>query len=1334
MSRQTAHEIGSKPRTTDIEIQEDVTFFQMAVSQRVLDGLTNAGFQKPSPIQLKAIPLGRCGFDLIVRAKSGTGKTAVFGIIALEMLDMSVKGVQVLILAPTREIALQVAGVITSIGSEFKGLKVESFIGGISIEDDRKKANNCHVAVGAPGRVKHLIDKGILNVNSIRLFVLDEADKLMEVSFQKDINYIFSKLPVNKQVISSSATYPGDLESFLGRYMRSPILTSPNSDGPVLIGLRQFVAVVQQHPNAMRQVQIKVNELARIFSKIPFKQSIVFSNYQSRAQSVCNKLNTMGFSAIYIVGNQEMRKRIEGFKKLKDFKCRIMVTTDLTARGIDAENVNLIVNLDVPLDGATYLHRIGRAGRYGSHGIAITIIANNELDNFRELIGSVGGAGFQVLKLPQNYPEDIWMENDSRFEKMSAKTDNDCEDGEIPAENVLYSPNGAPFVTIEETSKCNSRFSQQTEIEFDINMSPTPENISAKISEGTKIARKTNSEMENSQYEAKNVRVSSCSRIDTESCNFEPKCVESKIKLESLFSDEDDVFSTKQIPSKSIKCTKDQRERVLNDRVHKFTVKSDNKKRSTLLELNKNTKFELNLLNLSDDDDDCSAAQEAIAKYTATGPRRACSTISKAEQKKENEFGSEPKSLKTFDAENMIKSLETSLEELSARDLNDDRVPKLKDIVSDLKKLNFDNTSNSSNAKLTRNELMQWKGRINIEIGCLKSLTEVPAYRVSHTWHRLLYENRHSAKLTFLEMQKKTLLCMYPDIQSDLDDCPPVRIEIFREVDEFRRKHPVIRSKLDTYFPYPTNIEAPLPMLVFSKMDIERYREAVKCLRSNSQHETVALKKIRIATAFMSEKDRYELELKRLVRGKMSYSQLVSFVEQQKIEKRNSNEILEERVTGRVSERKKFLRFSKERLKSFYRDYDSMSKLLNNLTDSIFEKSEYDSNDSDSDSDSTDLQDDQCEISCQVEESSTEIYSRLRENLWFLISREYLECLKAYRQMEFEVAQLDDVHAMNEDEFCALIESYWQLESSRISGISFPKARESDKLSSKLKTLESAFDEEKFSSRFSDEKRSCMTECVKYLIHVDPIELCARRFERILGLIDDPRFSEVRETALAKVAEKRNSDSITSYDEFLSVFESRENFDRLRGTNLRNIDYMAFFKFLDDAEEESTVSEAEKATESFVKLEENDCQESDGDVTDSSSDTSESVELNDWPEARVNNDSFNLEKKSSPNLSVRQKSKFVPIQTNNFVYNDQPLSFKQQCSIVNENNSQNDREHAKYSSSYIDESSFLSDRDECEPTNEMEELDKWFEELRHQTNRLQMEEYLKGMMKYYVDH
>ncbi|XP_051164942.1 probable ATP-dependent RNA helicase DDX20 [Leptopilina boulardi] len=435
-----AHDVNSSLRTSDIKVNEETTFSQLNLSQKTLDGLSYCGFIKPSPIQLKAIPLGRCGFDLVIRAKSGTGKTAVFGLIALETINIELSCVQVLILVPTREIAVQIASVISSIGREIKGLSVNYFIGGVSLDEDRKKINKCHIAVGAPGRIKHLIDKGFLKLNNIRLFVMDEADKLMETSFQKDINYIFCKLPSDKQIISSSATYPNDLEIFLSQYMSGPILVSTDIDGPMLVGLKQFVVIVPYHPNAMKQVYIKTEELAKIFSTIPFKQCLVFSNYQTRAQSVCNKITSMGFPSMFIVGSQDMNKRLDSLSKLQNYECKIMLTTDLTARGIDVKNVNLVVNLDIPIDSATYLHRIGRAGRYGSYGISISIISDRELKNFQDLIFHVGGKHFSVFKLPTPYQSDIWNMNNVDFEKVSAhelenKANNSDEEAKSTLEN-----------------------------------------------------------------------------------------------------------------------------------------------------------------------------------------------------------------------------------------------------------------------------------------------------------------------------------------------------------------------------------------------------------------------------------------------------------------------------------------------------------------------------------------------------------------------------------------------------------------------------------------------------------------------------------------------------------------------------------------------------------------------------------------------------------------------------------------------------------------------------------------------------------------------------------
>ncbi|XP_063242233.1 probable ATP-dependent RNA helicase DDX20 isoform X2 [Bacillus rossius redtenbacheri] len=282
VSHLTAHDVESKPRTEDVHITEDVEFSAMMLSENVLAGLLKSGFRRPSPIQLKAIPLGRCGFDLVMQAKAGTGKTCVFTILALEMVLYDVSSLQAIILAPTREIAVQITQVISDIGRAMPGLRVETFIGGLSFNEDLKKLQGCHIAVGAPGRVKHLIESGNMDVSCVRLFVLDEADKLMEKSFLQDVNYIFGRLPAGKQVVASSATYPDQLDEAVSLYMRSPLRVSPSANRPVLLGVRQFVKPVRFHPNSLAQMRIKVEKLVAILSLVPFTQCIVFFNYQGR--------------------------------------------------------------------------------------------------------------------------------------------------------------------------------------------------------------------------------------------------------------------------------------------------------------------------------------------------------------------------------------------------------------------------------------------------------------------------------------------------------------------------------------------------------------------------------------------------------------------------------------------------------------------------------------------------------------------------------------------------------------------------------------------------------------------------------------------------------------------------------------------------------------------------------------------------------------------------------------------------------------------------------------------------------------------------------------------
>ncbi|CAG9833112.1 unnamed protein product [Diabrotica balteata] len=397
-----AHQIENDSRTKDVVVVENVTFDSLLLSEKVSKGLTKNGFKKPSPVQLKSIPLGRCGFDLIVKSKSGTGKTLVFSLIALESLSTHLKKLEVLILSPTREIAVQSQDFIKQIGCFFEGLKVESFIGGLPLVEDKQKCQNCNIAVGTPGRIKHLILDKTLNVNSVKLFVLDEADKLMESSFRNDINEIYNSLPTKKQIITTSATYPNQLEEFLSKYMLSPTHITAELESPLLLGLKQFVVVTKQYSNAAQQLKAKTDEMIDIFTNISFTQCLVFSNFQTKAESLSNILNQKRWPSTYISAAQTQEQRLEAVSVLKEFKCRIMLSTDLTARGIDAANVDLVINFDIPIDAMTYLHRMGRAGRYGSSGVCINLSSQGtELIHLQEILGQIGGNTLTIPKLPK---------------------------------------------------------------------------------------------------------------------------------------------------------------------------------------------------------------------------------------------------------------------------------------------------------------------------------------------------------------------------------------------------------------------------------------------------------------------------------------------------------------------------------------------------------------------------------------------------------------------------------------------------------------------------------------------------------------------------------------------------------------------------------------------------------------------------------------------------------------------------------------------------------------------------------------------------------------------
>lgn len=293
-----------------------------------------------------------------------------------------------------------------------------TFIGGLNVTGDRSKMQNCKCIVGTPGRIVQLIQTKVLNVEHIRLFVLDEADKLLETSYLADINQINKSLKSRKQMIAASATIESRLQSILGSYMKNPTHVTPKREIPVLIGITQFAYEVETECNVVQEMLTKVTEMISIFTRVSFKQCLVFSNSQSRAESYFNLLEKKGWPVDIIIGAYDQVRRTETLRKLKEFKFRILVTTDLMARGIDSENIDLVINVDIPYSGPIYLHRIGRAGRYGSHGIAITFYKHGEdLMNFRKILGSIGGSKMSVLKFPmEKWPEN-WEIEQKNLEK-----------------------------------------------------------------------------------------------------------------------------------------------------------------------------------------------------------------------------------------------------------------------------------------------------------------------------------------------------------------------------------------------------------------------------------------------------------------------------------------------------------------------------------------------------------------------------------------------------------------------------------------------------------------------------------------------------------------------------------------------------------------------------------------------------------------------------------------------------------------------------------------------------------------------------------------------------
>lgn len=347
------------------------SFDDMNLREDLLRGVYAYGFEKPSAIQQRAIMPCIKGHDVIAQAQSGTGKTATFAVSILERMDPSVKECQALVLAPTRELANQIQKVILALG-DYMHADCHACIGGTNVREDLQRlGNGVQVVVGTPGRVFDMINRKALSTKFIRQFILDEADEMLSRGFKDQIYDVFRTLSDDIQVILLSATMPVDVLEVTKRFMRNPIRILVKKEELTLEGIRQFYVEVEQE-------EWKLDTLCDLYETVTITQAVIFCNTKRKVEWLTEKMHSRDFTVSSIHGEMEQGQREVIMKEFRSGSSRVLITTDLLARGIDVQQVSLVINYDLPTNRENYIHRIGRGGRFGRKGVAINFVTSED--------------------------------------------------------------------------------------------------------------------------------------------------------------------------------------------------------------------------------------------------------------------------------------------------------------------------------------------------------------------------------------------------------------------------------------------------------------------------------------------------------------------------------------------------------------------------------------------------------------------------------------------------------------------------------------------------------------------------------------------------------------------------------------------------------------------------------------------------------------------------------------------------------------------------------------------------------------------------------------------
>lgn len=362
----------------DLTVESINDFGKMNLNHELLKGIFAYGFEKPSQIQSQAIIPVTTGRDCVVQAQSGTGKTGTFCIGTLQQIDTNINAPQVLMISPTRELARQTEEVAKALGS-FMGITTQLLVGGTRVADDEAGLRRgVQVVVGTPGRIQALFDRETLDMTRLKCIVLDEADQLLSGGFLEAVQFFLTKIPPTAQLAIFSATLPQEIVELTKKCMNDPVRILVKTEQVSLEGIRQYNIVGMTEDD-------KYPTLCDLFETLSLQQTIVYANTRRAVEDLVTRMTKDNFVVSCIHADMNPEARTKAMEEFRSNRARVLISTDLTARGIDVQTVSLVINYEIPRDVHSYIHRVGRSGRFGRKGTAINFVSDRDERDMRAI-------------------------------------------------------------------------------------------------------------------------------------------------------------------------------------------------------------------------------------------------------------------------------------------------------------------------------------------------------------------------------------------------------------------------------------------------------------------------------------------------------------------------------------------------------------------------------------------------------------------------------------------------------------------------------------------------------------------------------------------------------------------------------------------------------------------------------------------------------------------------------------------------------------------------------------------------------------------------------------